>query len=853
MIPVRLRLSGFISYREPVEIDFSNFDLACISGQNGAGKSSLLDAITWVLFGEARRRDDAVINGAVDTAEVILDFEYEGALYRVQRAKPRGKTGILEFHIRGETGWRPLTEATMRATQERIGHTLRMDYGTFINASFFLQGKADQFAQQSPGERKRILSSILGLEIWETFRDQAAQRRRQQEQTQSNLIARLREIETDLSEEQSRRAHLSQLEESHLQKVQLRDARNQLLTSNQQKALLIEEQRSSSKRLKDQLTGTQQRFSLTEQRLQQRLLTRDQHATILARADEIEKNYQKLQTTRQELDHWQELAAQHHTLINECQKPERIIQATASRLEQERDSLRANQVKIDTQSKKIPLLEREMAKFNLELESIQNRLLESESINAELAALREQLGRINAENQRLTEEIADTQEIINQLSEVEGGLCPLCSSELTDEKREQLLTQHKTEVKTFQDKIKQNNIALEDIINRQKDHNRQLAELKSLDASRQNLQTRVKDYVVQLAALKHEADTWETISAGRLAEVEGLLTSGEYSQTERAQLADLKQRIKALGYDEQAHMSVRRLEQELRSSEQAFQDLKKSASVIETLEQEIENLQQTLAADRELLATQMAEYERQLALIEESAADLPDLLALEREVNDLRVEVNKLLTEIGQALQRVKFIEQQHANKERFSSDLANVRLQIARLQKLERAFSKDGVPALLIEQALPDIETQANEFLDRLSNGTMSVRFETQRQYKDKTRDDKKETLDILISDPGGTREYEMFSGGEAFRVNFAIRLALSRTLARRAGARLQTLVIDEGFGSQDNQGRQRLVEAINLVRSDFAKILVITHLEELKDAFPTRIEVEKSPTGSSVRVLTS
>ena len=134
-----------------------------------------------------------------------------------------------------------------------------------------------------------------------------------------------------------------------------------------------------------------------------------------------------------------------------------------------------------------------------------------------------------------------------------------------------------------------------------------------------------------------------------------------------------------------------------------------------------------------------------------------------------------------------------------------------------------------------------------------MSVRFETQRQYKDKTRDDKKETLDILISDPGGTREYEMFSGGEAFRVNFAIRLALSRTLARRAGARLQTLVIDEGFGSQDNQGRQRLIESINLVRSDFAKILVITHLEELKDAFPTRIEVEKSPTGSTVRVLTS
>ena len=110
------------------------------------------------------------------------------------------------------------------------------------------------------------------------------------------------------------------------------------------------------------------------------------------------------------------------------------------------------------------------------------------------------------------------------------------------------------------------------------------------------------------------------------------------------------------------------------------------------------------------------------------------------------------------------------------------------------------------------------------------------------------RETLEIQISDNAGKRDYEMFSGGEAFRVNFAIRLALSEVLSQRAGARLQTLVIDEGFGSQDAQGRQRLVEAINLVRQDFAKILVITHIDELKDAFPTRIEVEKTDRGSTL-----
>ena len=157
----------------------------------------------------------------------------------------------------------------------------------------------------------------------------------------------------------------------------------------------------------------------------------------------------------------------------------------------------------------------------------------------------------------------------------------------------------------------------------------------------------------------------------------------------------------------------------------------------------------------------------------------------------------------------------------------------------------------MLIEQSLPEIETKANEILDRLSDGTMSVRFVTQSAYKDKKRDDLKETLEIQISDGAGVRDYEMYSGGEAFRANFAIRLALSEVLAQRKGARLQMLVIDEGFGSQDAQGRQRLIEAINSVKSNFARILVITHLEELKDAFPTRIEVEKTERGSTVKIV--
>jgi exonuclease SbcC len=95
------------------------------------------------------------------------------------------------------------------------------------------------------------------------------------------------------------------------------------------------------------------------------------------------------------------------------------------------------------------------------------------------------------------------------------------------------------------------------------------------------------------------------------------------------------------------------------------------------------------------------------------------------------------------------------------------------------------------------------------------------------------------------------MYSGGEAFRIDFALRIALSKLLARRAGAPLPTLIIDEGFGSQDAGGRERLVEAINSIQDDFEKILVITHIDEMKESFPVRIEVTKGLEGSKVEVV--
>lgn len=169
--------------------------------------------------------------------------------------------------------------------------------------------------------------------------------------------------------------------------------------------------------------------------------------------------------------------------------------------------------------------------------------------------------------------------------------------------------------------------------------------------------------------------------------------------------------------------------------------------------------------------------------------------------------------------------------------------------QALTAAFGKKGVQSLIIENAIPELEEEANLLLARMTDNAMQLHFETTRAAKSGSHEI--ETLDIKITDDAGARPYELFSGGEAFRINFAVRIALSRLLARRAGAQLQTLIMDEGFGSQDGKGREKLVEVIETIKDDFEKILVITHVEELKDAFAQRIEVTKDAAGSHIHLL--
>lgn len=851
MIPLRLKLSGFLSYRDPVEIDFTSFDLACISGQNGAGKSSLLDAFTWALFGEARRRGEELIHAASNAAEVALTFSYEENVYRIQRNLARGKSTVLEFQIQDADRWRPLTEATTRATQARIESILRLDYDTFVNASFFLQGKADQFAQQKAGERKRILGSILGLEVWETYKTRAAERRKAVEAELNTLKGRLAEISAELNEESARKERLKDLEGQLKQLESLRAAKEAALKQAEEMRILLGEQRKQVEMLGSALERSRRQRDLLTGRLAAREAESASQAALVNRAAEIESRYRAWEAARADLAQWESVAGQFRQAEKRRQPFLDAINTEKARLEQERQLLSDQLSVISEQKSSTVNLKAEIELAEKALLDAETRVARRTDIDIKLREERERFIELDGENKRLKLEMDELKTRLDQVSAIEGAACPLCGQPLTGSHRASLLEQLQVEGKEKGDRWRANKNIMETLSAEMKDLEARLKGLTEAENERVKLAAQLSSLAERLETARQAAAAWESGGEKRLAEVESLLNGESFGLEARSNLSKIESELSAMGYDLAAHESARLAEQEGRAAESEFRALEAARAALAPLEREMSELRLQIESLKSEIENQGDAYAQAVAALQEAETQVPDLEAVEREFFDLKEQENALNQQVGMARQMVAVLENRRKQKKEYETERGQKELEISHFKTLERAFGKDGVPALLIEQALPQIEETANELLDRLSNGAMSVRFVTQAGYKDKKREDLKETLDIQISDGAGTRDYEMFSGGEAFRVNFAIRLALSEVLARRTGARLQTLVIDEGFGSQDALGRQRLVEAINTVRRDFAKILIITHLDELKDAFPNRIEVEKTPRGSSVRVI--
>jgi exonuclease SbcC len=315
-------------------------------------------------------------------------------------------------------------------------------------------------------------------------------------------------------------------------------------------------------------------------------------------------------------------------------------------------------------------------------------------------------------------------------------------------------------------------------------------------------------------------------------------------------IATLDAKIKDLNYDADLHQATKERILKLdRYSElhirlqNAKSDLPEEAKALDLVvsmtdrrKQEIDGIERAFAELSSRLESlggseaKLANFSERLAKLESEKSSLNELIGA------LRERIANLHELAANVAEKTKLRHKAASEKSIYD--------------ELGRAFGKNGIQALVIETVIPQITEQASELLNRLTDGQMSMRLELSAGRRDRTTGEPAEQLEIKIADEMGTRSYETFSGGEAFRINFAIRIALSRLLASRSGAPLPILFIDEGFGSQDGTGQDRLREAIASIEDEFQKILVITHIDAVKDSFPVRIEVQKTAAGSTFTV---
>ena len=856
MIPIKLRITGFTSYRKTVEIDFTGFDLACISGPNGGGKSSLLDAITYALYGEARKRDEAIINTGSTRAEVQLDFEYESQVYRIVRSITRGKGSQLDFMIlnpnTGEQGsWKILTEQNLRATQAKIENTLRLDYETFINAAFFLQGKADSFATQRPADRKKILSSILGLDQWEVYQEFTKTRIREAKTELEVQERKQAEIQAELDQEALKRAEYQAAEQEFKAasaEVELQTARYQQQLAQKEK---LDAQQQTVRALGSQLAASQNRIESFERQKSDRVARLQVHQNTLARADEIKGAFDTYNQVLERLRQAEAQAEQFRPIESELKAFRHQLEMEKQRLTTTSDHLRQEESRIRQGAADASALFEQRQDIEQIAATLKKEISNAADLESLLAALDTRKKALNEENGGLYARMQDLVDRIKKLEQVAEAVCPLCGQPLTEAHRAELRAELNEKGTSLGDQHRANKKAIEDA----------KAEEEALRQARRNFEkykTELLQYQNEIAKIDlrlHEItkneQTWQAEGALSLAKAEQSLKADDFLPEVRVKIAEEEARLAELGYDARAHQQLKAEETAARPAVDDFNRLQTAQSAVEELQAGLADLNESLQAAVTEKGRIQAEYDAKAAELAAAQAGLPDIDQTQAALNNAKVTVSRVQMRLGGIRQQLATIEQQKQNLITIRQGAETTRRAIRDLEQVQKAFGKDGVPAMLIEEAIPELEEQANDILSRLSDHTMSVSFQTQREFKDTKRTDKRETLDILISDGGSVRDYETFSGGEAFRINFAIRLALSRVLAKRAGAKLQTLVIDEGFGNQDVLGRQRLVEAINLIRQDFRKILIITHIEELKDFFPDRIEITKTSEGSQAEVL--
>jgi exonuclease SbcC len=849
MLPLRLEIRNFIAYRAPDALLFDGIHLACLTGANGAGKSSLLDAITWALWGEARAKsDDELIHQGQSDMQVSLKFEQDGAIYEVIRKRSRRARSSTDLELIAilPDGARSIrTEASTRQTQTLINDLLRLNYETFIRSAFLKQGGADAFTRLKPAERKDTLAAILGLERYEHYERDAktlADAHAKAISVNESLIAG---CDTELRKEPSIRAALEQAQKAQAEAAAAYQAAEGRLAEVQSAPAELNAREAAKVVLDARLKEYTRDLEAVGRDIGRAATRVNAAETLVAQTDAITAGYRALQTAIADEKALADKSQQLSAINAEIAAAESAIKDARAELDAQ---IRAGEAQIAALAQDTDALDAtELDRVRAEAAAADAAAQERESLNAALKPLEEERATLTTRNDTLKAERDKLRTRLQKLNRIKEGACPECGRPLTPEHRDEMQRTITAEGVGLKTTMEANDARLQTI-------QTEIAALsiafeRATATVRANSRARERAAALETEIARAERARTEIASVqATLTVVRDLIAREDYAHAARERLIHARAQRDEIGYDDQRYRAARRDLDAYRSFAEQNMLLERAAADLPIFQAELGDAR----------ARQTAIEDKQRAAIDERAALNAEIAALQVRVQEYHArkeEADRQRRREREAGDKVVIIEQelvaldaQRERKRDYQARLAAARDAKAVYDELKLAFGKKGIPAMIIETAIPELEAAANELLGRMTNGRMNLKLETQREKK--SSDGVIETLDIQIADELGTRAYELYSGGEAFRIDFALRVALSKLLARRAGAPLHTLFVDEGFGTQDDDGREKLVEAITAIQDDFRLILVITHIEELRDSFEVQIHISKTGDGSRIAV---
>ncbi len=855
MRPVRLELKGFTSFRDDQAIEFDGLDLFAIAGPTGSGKSSILDAITYALYGYVDRVGKQVaqlVSQGQPRMAVMLEFVVGKDRYRVARSTPAHGASKILLERWQDGDWRQAGEGAdrVREADAMIKQAIGLDYDAFTRSVLLPQGKFAEFLVGDAKDRRSILTELLGLELFERLAKLAGE------------IKRVASAEGDANE------RLLSTEYAGVTEEAVAEAAEVASEASARDASLAEAE-GTLRKLADRWAET----ARSVQELRTCAIDARQAGGIAAQSMEALEDLADRQVEAQAAATAAAKAAQARAkeaveARTSLEKAEAdwggatqvaSLRARAEGLAGARAGVTKARAAAKVAGASIPKLTKALEGAEL---AVAARVTEAEAAIAALEASEEALDRATH---------ADLVAAVRSGVKV-GKPCPVCGRDIESLPKARG-AQALERVKAAHAKARGSAEHASEALQRAR-MDRDGAEREAGQAEREA--TRIDEH---LATLMEELEMVETELAaafggkvpadpiavldGRLGRLEDLDRSCDAAEVALAEAKD--ERVAA--ERERDALAARAGEVRGRLGGLALSGLAERARTLAGPDLDLPELPTAAAitdADELLVvATALADGLGSLAdgldeLASARAEGEASLLAEARDVVGEGFESARSLSELVDAVAGARTAAARDAataehRSAELRAKLANVkdliervteqRERASRFDALSKELRADRIIAFLQVEALQILAAAGSEHLSTLSGGRYRLAFDNDEFF----------VIDAWNGEE--RRSARTLSGGETFLASLGLALALSeqvRSLSLTRRADMDSLFLDEGFGTLDPETLEVVVDAIEQLGSDGRMVGVITHVRELALRLPARIEVDGSPRGSRIQVIT-